>query len=128
MNEQIPIYPDLAGKVALVTGGSGGIGAASCRLLAANGAKVAVNGRDGAKVDATVEAIRAEGREAVGTPADCTDLAAIERMRRRVEGTLGPVDLLLAFAGAAGRARDRWRILPRRSGTRAWTAASPPCS
>jgi 3-oxoacyl-[acyl-carrier protein] reductase len=102
MNEQIPIYPDLAGKVALVTGGSGGIGAAACRMLAANGAKVAVNGRDGAKIDATVEAVRAEGGEAVGAPADCTDFAAIERMRRRVEGSLGPVGLLLAFAGGGG--------------------------
>ena len=35
----MPTYPDLAGKVAVVTGGSGGIGAATCRLLAANGAR-----------------------------------------------------------------------------------------
>lgn len=102
MNGQVPMYPDLKGKVAVVTGGSGGIGAAACRLLAANGARVAVNGRDGAKVEAAVEDIRAEGGQAVGAPADCTDLAAIERMRRRVEGTLGPVDLLLAFAGGGG--------------------------
>jgi 3-oxoacyl-[acyl-carrier protein] reductase len=34
---KVPTYPDLAGKVAVVTGGSGGIGAATCRLLAANG-------------------------------------------------------------------------------------------
>jgi 3-oxoacyl-[acyl-carrier protein] reductase len=39
----IPTYPDLAGKVAVVTGGSGGIGAATCRLLAANGAREAVH-------------------------------------------------------------------------------------
>src|SRR5215213_11221861 len=41
-----PTYPDLAGKVAVVSGGSRGIGAANCRLLAQNGAKVTVNGRD----------------------------------------------------------------------------------
>jgi NAD(P)-dependent dehydrogenase (short-subunit alcohol dehydrogenase family) len=50
MTEHVPTYPDLEGKVAVVTGGSGGIGAAACRLLAANGAKVAVNGRDEAKI------------------------------------------------------------------------------
>jgi NAD(P)-dependent dehydrogenase (short-subunit alcohol dehydrogenase family) len=38
--------PDLAGKVAVVTGGSRGLGAATCRALAANGARIAVNGRD----------------------------------------------------------------------------------
>jgi len=63
-----PTYPDLAGKVAVVTGGSGGIGAATCRLLAANGAKVAVNGRDGAKIEAVVDAIRSTGGEALGSP------------------------------------------------------------
>jgi NAD(P)-dependent dehydrogenase (short-subunit alcohol dehydrogenase family) len=80
MTENVPTYPDLQGKVALVTGGSGGIGAATCRLLAANGARVAVNGRDEDRIGATVEAIRAEGGEAVGAPADCTVL--VERTRR----------------------------------------------
>jgi NAD(P)-dependent dehydrogenase (short-subunit alcohol dehydrogenase family) len=46
MAENIPTYPDLDGKVALVTGGSGGIGAVTSFLLAANGAKVAVHGRE----------------------------------------------------------------------------------
>src|SRR5215210_3509015 len=56
-----PTYPDLAGKVAVVTGGSGGIGAATCRLLAANGAKVVVNGRDEAKIGPVVDAILSAG-------------------------------------------------------------------
>src|SRR5215218_6116680 len=99
----VPVYPDLAGKVAVVTGGSGGIGAATCRLLATNGVKVAVNGRDEARIDAVVDAIRAAGGEALGVAADCTDLAAVERMRRRVEENLGPVEVVAAFAGE-GRA------------------------
>jgi len=78
MTENMPTYPDLAGKVALVTGGSGGIGAATCQLLAANGAKVAVNGRDEVKIDAVVDAIQSAGGEAVGAPADCTDFVAVE--------------------------------------------------
>jgi 3-oxoacyl-[acyl-carrier protein] reductase len=87
MTENIPTYPDLAGKVAVVTGGSGGIGAAVCRLLAANGAKVVVNGRNEVKI---------------GAATDVTDFAAIERMRKRVEEELGPVEVLAAFAASGG--------------------------
>jgi len=100
----VPIYLDLTGKVALVTGGSGGIGAATCRLLAANGARVAVNGRDQARIQAVVDAIHTGGGEAIGVTGDCTDLAAIERMRQQVEQDLGPAEVLAAFVGG-GRAR-----------------------
>ncbi len=102
--ENYSAYPDLAGKVAVVTGGSGGIGAATCRLLAANGVKVVVNGRDEAKIDAVVDTIQAAGGEAVGVAADCTDLAAIEQMRQQAEEELGLVEVVAAFAGG-GRAR-----------------------
>jgi 3-oxoacyl-[acyl-carrier protein] reductase len=101
---RLPVYPDLAGKVAVVTGGSGGIGAATCRLLAANGARVAVNGRDQARIDAVVDGIRAAGGEAVGVAADCTDLTAVERLRQQVEQAFGPAEVLAAFVGG-GRAR-----------------------
>jgi len=95
--ERLPVYPDLAGKVVVVTGGSGGIGAVTCRLFAANGARVAVNGRDQARIQAVVDAIRAAGGQAVGVAADCTDLAAVEQQ-------LGPAEVLAAFVGG-GRAR-----------------------
>jgi 3-oxoacyl-[acyl-carrier protein] reductase len=101
---KVPDYPDLAGKVAVVTGGSGGIGAATCRVLAANGVKVAVNGRDETKIAAVVDAIRSAGGEALGVAADCTDLTAVERMRRLVEEEFGPAEVVAAFAGG-GRAR-----------------------
>src|SRR5215207_9712059 len=101
---KVPTYPDLAGKVGVVTGGSGGIGAATCRLLAANGVKVAVNGRDEAKIIAVVDAIRSAGGEALGVAADCTDFAAVERMRQQVEEEFGPAGVVAAFAGG-GRAR-----------------------
>ena len=100
----MPTYPDLAGKVAVVTGGSGGIGAATCRLLAANGARVAVNGRDRARIEAVVDAIRDGGGEAIGVAGDCTDPAAVQRMREAVEEELGPAEVLAAFVGG-GRAR-----------------------
>jgi 3-oxoacyl-[acyl-carrier protein] reductase len=95
-------YPDLAGKVALVTGGSRGIGAATCRALAANGVKVAVNGRDRAAIDAVVAKIDADGGTAVAAPADVTDESAVRNMRDAVERALGPVDILAAFAGGQG--------------------------
>jgi 3-oxoacyl-[acyl-carrier protein] reductase len=103
-SDTVGSYPDLAGKIAVVTGGSGGIGAATCRLLAANGARVVVNGRDQARIQAVVDAIHAGGGEAIGVTGDCTDLAAIERMRQQVEHDLGPAEVLAAFVGG-GRAR-----------------------
>jgi 3-oxoacyl-[acyl-carrier protein] reductase len=111
-----PTYPDLAGKVAVVSGGSRGIGAATCRLLAQNGAKVTVNGRDETAIDSVVQEIRGSGGEAIGVAADLTDFAAAERMRQRVEEELGAVEVLAAFAGGQGyptpteqMAEEQWR-------------------
>ncbi|MCC5574750.1 MULTISPECIES: SDR family NAD(P)-dependent oxidoreductase [Microtetraspora] len=93
------IYPDLQGKVAVVTGGSRGIGAATAYALAMSGAKVLVNGRDSAAIDATVKGIAAAGGTADGFAADSTDFAAVEAMRGHTESTLGPVEILAVFAG-----------------------------
>lgn len=92
-------YPDLAGKVAVVTGGSAGIGAATCELLVANGVKVAVVGRRREPIDALLERL---GGEALGITADCRDADAVVRMRDQVEAELGPVELLAPFAGGFG--------------------------
>jgi 3-oxoacyl-[acyl-carrier protein] reductase len=113
----IPTYPDLAGKVAVVTGGSGGIGAATCRLLAANGAWVGVNGRNEDAIGAVVAGIKERGGRAIGVAGDVTAYAAIEAVRGGVEGEFGPPDLLFAFAGGgkarpgptAGISEDDWR-------------------
>jgi 3-oxoacyl-[acyl-carrier protein] reductase len=95
----IPTYPDLAGKVALVTGGSKGIGAATCRALAANDVKVAVNARSADAIDSLVAELRDAGGEAIGISADVGETAEVERVRDRVEAELGPIDILLPFAG-----------------------------
>jgi 3-oxoacyl-[acyl-carrier protein] reductase len=92
-------YPDLAGKVAIVTGGSRGLGAATCRALADNRAKIAVNGRDEAAIDVVVKELRGRDIEAMPAPADCTDSAALKRARDAVREQLGPPDVLVAFAG-----------------------------
>lgn len=94
-----PTYPDLAGRVAVVTGGSKGIGAATCRALAANGVRVAVVARDQAGIDRTVGALLAAGGEAIGFSVDATDYAAVDGVRREVERALGPTDILMPFAG-----------------------------
>ena len=113
-----PRYPDLAGKVALVTGGSRGIGAATCRALAANGVKVAVNGRDRAAIDAVVAEIAANGGTAVAAPHDVTDEVAVRTMRDEVEHAIGAVEILAAFAGGQGApvpttqlGPDQWRAV-----------------
>lgn len=94
-----PRFEDLAGRTAVVTGGSRGIGAATCLALARSGARVAINGRDPDALAASVAAVRAAGGEAIAAPADCADLAQVERMRRHIGEHWGAVDLVLAFAG-----------------------------
>ncbi len=93
------MYPELHGKVVVVTGGSRGIGADTARAFAGEGARVCVVGRD-EKALAEV----AKDVDGIGVVADVTDLAAIEEVRVRTEAELGPVDVLCAFAGG-GMAR-----------------------
>jgi 3-oxoacyl-[acyl-carrier protein] reductase len=101
-NPHPTVYPDLAGKVAVVTGGSRGIGATTARALAANGTAVAVVGRDQAAIDATVADIVCRGGTAIGVVADCTVESDLAHLHRKVGDHLGPVDILTAFAGGNG--------------------------
>jgi 3-oxoacyl-[acyl-carrier protein] reductase len=94
-----PIFPDLADRVAIVTGGSRGIGAATCVALGANGARVAVGGRDADAIAQTVDATRDAGGEVIGVAGDCTRPEDLERIRAQVERELGPADIVAAFAG-----------------------------
>jgi 3-oxoacyl-[acyl-carrier protein] reductase len=92
----------LAGRVALVSGGSRGIGAAIAEALAAQGANVMVCGRDEAALARVVARIRSSGGEARMGIADVTDEVAINKLRRTTETALGPVELLVACAGGGG--------------------------
>ena len=94
-----PTFPDLADKVVVVTGGSKGIGAATCVALGHNGAKVAVGGRDPDSIAEVVDGTRTAGGTAIGVEGDVTSPEDMERMRERVEDELGPVDIVIAFAG-----------------------------
>ncbi|MCA3247486.1 MAG: 3-oxoacyl-[acyl-carrier-protein] reductase [Azospirillum sp.] len=87
---------DLTGKCALVTGASGGLGAAIAATLAGAGAKVALSGT---RVEA-LEAVKAKiGERAVVTPGDLGDAAATEKLFKDAEAALGQVDILVNNAG-----------------------------
>jgi len=95
----------LAGRVALVTGGSGGIGAALCRRLGLSGARVAVHFRSGrGPAEEVARSVRAAGGEAQIFAADLADPAAPGRLVDEVQAALGPVDVLAANAGFSRRA------------------------
>jgi 3-oxoacyl-[acyl-carrier protein] reductase len=93
---------DFSGRVALVTGGSGGIGAALSARLAAAGAAVAVHYSASREAAERVVA-RIEGR-AAAFPGDLREADAAERLVDAVERELGPVDVLAANAGVGRQA------------------------
>jgi 3-oxoacyl-[acyl-carrier protein] reductase len=94
--------PDLKGRIALVTGGSRGIGAAIVLALAETGAAVAVNYRErAADADAVVAGIRSKGGRAIAVAADVSQGAAVAKMIEHVASALGPIDILVNNAGIA---------------------------
>jgi 2-deoxy-D-gluconate 3-dehydrogenase len=90
---------DLAGKVAVVTGGNGGIGLGMARGLAEAGAAVAIVGRNEAKSDTAAAGLRQSGAKAVSIVADVTDQAAVAAMVERTLRELGRIDILVNNAG-----------------------------
>jgi NAD(P)-dependent dehydrogenase (short-subunit alcohol dehydrogenase family) len=90
---------DLSGKVAIVTGGNGGIGLGMARGLAEAGAAIAVVGRNEAKSAAAAAELRARGAKAIAVTADVTDQAAVADMVARTLRDLGGIDILVNNAG-----------------------------
>ena len=80
---------DLSGKVAIVTGGNGGIGLGMARGLAEAGAAIAVVGRNEAKSNAAVADLKARGANAISITSDVTDQAAVSAMVERVSRDFG---------------------------------------
>jgi NADP-dependent 3-hydroxy acid dehydrogenase YdfG len=89
----------LKDKVALVTGASSGIGAATALALAEEGASVAIAARRLARLDALADRIRAMGGNVLPIETDVTDEAQVGNMVERAVGSFGRLDLLLAIAG-----------------------------
>ncbi len=104
----------LAGKVAVVTGASSGLGEQAAHALARAGAKVGLVARRAERLEKLVADLEASSLHACAAPADITDTAQITDALNRVEAELGPIDILVNAAGVAplGRAekhtRQKW--------------------
>ena len=94
---------DLTGKVALVTGGNGGIGLGFAEALAEAGADVCIWGRNVEKNKAAEEKLRAYGRRVLALPCDVTDQAQVTACFEETVATLGRVDACFANAGQGVR-------------------------
>ncbi len=123
----------LAGRIALITGATSGIGAATARLFAEEGAGLVLTGRNGergARVRAEVEAL---GSEATFIPADVTDPDEVATLFAQIDGWAGGLDILVNNAGVyvTGDAEETSiesfdRVIAS-NGTASSTARSTPC-
>ena len=89
----------LAGKVAIVTGGTRGIGLAIARALAEDGASVVVSGRDAARLDAAVKELESLGAPVLGVPADAAKREDADRLVEATRERFGRIDVLVNNAG-----------------------------
>jgi NAD(P)-dependent dehydrogenase (short-subunit alcohol dehydrogenase family) len=89
----------LAGRVAVITGGSSGIGAGMAGALARAGAQVVLVARDAERLGAAVEELRSCGGRAAWVSADLADRAEVERAAGEAAGAFGPPDILVNCAG-----------------------------
>ncbi|MCX4965733.1 3-oxoacyl-ACP reductase FabG [Streptomyces sp. NBC_00654] len=94
--------PDIAARVALVTGATSGIGLASARLLAQQGHRVFLCARDEEAVAETVKALRAEGLDVDGTTGDVRSREDIAEVVRAAVARFGTIDVLVNNAGRSG--------------------------
>jgi len=104
--------PDLSGRVAVVTGGSAGLGRATAQTLAGAGARVAVLGRRPEPLSEAVEAIRRGGGDAVSVTCDVADPAAVARAAEDVVRKLGPIDVLVNNAAVLTPLGLPWEVDP----------------
>jgi 3-oxoacyl-[acyl-carrier protein] reductase len=89
----------LAGRTALVTGAGRGVGRGIAKVLAVQGARVAVNDLDADRTESTAKEIETAGGTALASPFDVTDLRAVRAAVEHIASQLGPVDILVNNAG-----------------------------
>ncbi|HEY2331254.1 MAG TPA: SDR family NAD(P)-dependent oxidoreductase, partial [Acidimicrobiales bacterium] len=92
---------ELAGKVAIVTGGGTGIGAAAARTLADAGADVVIAARKVERLEAVGEEVRGRGVRCMVVPTDVRDEAQVESLVERTVGEMGRVDVVVNNAGGS---------------------------
>ncbi|MFD4532728.1 SDR family oxidoreductase [Kitasatospora sp. NPDC058397] len=92
-------YPALAARTAVVTGAASGMGAATARLLAAHGARVALLARRTDRLDTLAAELTATGGQALAVTADITDQASVDAAAKAVHDAYGRVDLVVNSAG-----------------------------
>lgn len=94
---------DLSGRVAVVVGGTSGIGRTLALGLADAGADIVPTGRRAGLVDAVASEVEVRGRRALRVPSDVADVASLERVRDACLGAFGRLDILLCVAGTTRR-------------------------
>src|SRR6185503_7286753 len=90
---------EFSGKTVLITGGSRGLGLVLAKHLAAEGARVAICGRDQEALERARSALEAIGAEVFSLPVDVADREAVATMVQQVVGRFGPIDVLVNNAG-----------------------------
>ena len=92
----------LEGKVAMITGPAKGMGAAITKAFAAEGARLALLGRDVAAIAPVAAEVKAEGAQVIVIPCDLTDVAQCENAAQKAKAAYGAIDILVNVAGGSG--------------------------
>jgi len=102
---------ELSERVAVITGGAGGIGRAMAERFAAEGTKLVLADIEEAVLDETVDQLRSKGASVVGVPTDVADVAQVESLAARALSEFGGVHIVANNAGVGGARSSarRWR-------------------